>query len=547
MPTVANMNNPKDSPTIAKLSAALVEKLNAPQLVLPTKKISKSKFVAGVQCLKRLYLQVHLPHLAIVSDEAKAVMEQGTEIGILARRAFPGGVLVESDPDHLAAAIRETQELLKNPTVRAIFEATFEYDGVLVRVDVLDRSRSGFRIVEVKSSTAVKPHYAYDIGIQKHVLLGAGVRLNGTFLMHLSRDYVFDGKVEAGANKYDLSCLFNIPEIEPINRGQTTTMLNEQFRVLSQIDPPDVQTGRHCHEPVKCEFFNHCHAALPKDHVARLPIRREKVDWLVSRGITRINQVSDCFVNFSLSLTERTRLRAVKSEKAWVDRQQLARELATLRYPLCFADFETIFPALPWYEGTTPYTHIPFQWSVHRLQHTHAPLEHFEFLAVNRSDPRLSFLQSLCAAAKDANCIVVYGSFEMTRLQELADRFPQYRGEVARACAKLWDLLGVLRRTIYHPAFGGSYSLKRVLPALVPELSYRGLEVANGNEAGIAWLGMLDATVGSDERDRLRKSLLAYCRRDTFALVSVLDVIKAYESPSAKGLRLVRRRAPAKQ
>ena len=521
---MARQKGTKNREEVDALSAALMAMLNAPQPLTPTCTISKSKFVAGVQCLKRLYLLQREPQLAVVSDQARAVMEEGTRIGVLARSAFPGGVLVESDHKHLAEAIRITGELLNNREVPAIFEGTFEYEGVLVRVDVLDRKDCGFRLIEVKSSTGVKPHYAYDVGIQYHVLLGAGAQVDGTCLMHLNRDYVFDGRSEAGANRYDLSRLFTIADVQPASRGETTRLLNDQFRVLSHNQPPDVTTGRHCLDPVECEFYGFCHPALPEDHVGRLPIRSEKIDQLLSRKITCVSQISSPLALFSLSPKERTRVDAVKTGRTWVH-QHLVNELAAICYPLCFVDFETIFPAFPSYAGMRPYDHIPFQWSVHRLQHSNAPLEHLAFLAEGSADPRHAFLASLCEAVKHANCVVVYGAFEMTRLKELAAHFPKYAAEIAEICTKLRDLLGVVRRNIYHPAFDGSYSLKRVLPALVPEVSYQGMEVANGLEAGAAWLKMLDPVTCSDERDRLKTALLGYCGKDTFALVCILDVL----------------------
>src|SRR6266571_4278900 len=218
-------------------------------------RISKSKFVAGVQCLKRFYFQVHRPELATGSTEAtKAVMEQGQQVGLAAQKAFPG--------------------------------------GVLVRTDVLERrSRTGYRLIEVKSATGLKPHYAYDIGIQKLVLSGAGVNLEGTRLMHLNRDYVFDGQ------EYDVSRLFVIVEVpreQTIGDAEVSTRVENQLRVLGQPAPPDVEPGRQCTEPVLCEFFDHCNPDLPSDHVSLLPrIRPERVDDLLSSGILSVQQVPD--------------------------------------------------------------------------------------------------------------------------------------------------------------------------------------------------------------------------------------------------------------
>ena len=174
-------------------------------------RISKSKFVAGVQCMKRLYLQVHQPELAAELDDAsKAVMEQGHQVGLEAQKAFPGGVTVEAGPAELDQAIKATRDLVAKSEAPAIFEATFRHGDVLVRTDVLKRSgRSGHRLIEVKSSTKVKPHYAYDIAIQRHVLTGAGIEIKQASLMHLNREYVFDGK------EYDVSQLFVEAEVKP--------------------------------------------------------------------------------------------------------------------------------------------------------------------------------------------------------------------------------------------------------------------------------------------------------------------------------------------
>jgi hypothetical protein len=157
-------------------------------------KLSKSRFVAGVQCLKRLYWQVHEPELAAEPDaSAYAIMEQGREVGMLARQLFPGGVEVVSDGG-LDQAIRATRELVANPEVPAIFEGTFENGGVLVRVDVLQRRRGDrWRLIEVKSTTSLKEEHLDDVGIQSRVVSRSGLDLASVNLAHVNRDCVFDG------------------------------------------------------------------------------------------------------------------------------------------------------------------------------------------------------------------------------------------------------------------------------------------------------------------------------------------------------------------
>ncbi|MBZ5661764.1 MAG: DUF2779 domain-containing protein [Acidobacteriia bacterium] len=486
-------------------------------------RISKSKFVAGVQCLKRLYFEVHQPELAAGSTEAaEAVMEQGQQVGLEAQKAFPGGVLVTADHEHLGDAIRATRELLGNSQVLAIFEATFEYGGVLVRADILERrSRSKYRLVEVKSSTAPKPHYAFDIGIQKHVLSGAGIHLEGTRLMHLNRNYVFDGQ------KYDLSRLFvaaEIPKEHAVSDAEISNRLDDQFRILGQPSPPDVKPGRQCTDPVECEFYNHCNPGLPSDHVSLLPgIRTEKVDDLLASGVMSIHQIPDAF---PLSTTQGRAVEAMKSGKPWIS-AELAGELSTLRYPICFMDFETIFPALPRFAGMRPYDHIPFQWSVHRQERAEAPVKRYDYLAENASDPRAPFLESLCQAVQGAGSIVVYNEvFESARLDELVQWLPEYRPQITRIKSAMWDLLPVIRRNVYHPAFGGSYSLKAVLPALVPGMGFKDLAVAEGIQAGIAWGRLIDPATNAEQKAQLKQELLVYCAQDTLGLARIIEALR---------------------
>ena len=485
-------------------------------------RISKSKFVAGVQCLKRLYFQVHRPELATGSTEAiEAVMEQGQEVGLVAQKAFPGGVLVAADHEHLDDAVRITRELVGNPEVPAIFEATFEYGGVLVRTDVLERRRrTSYRLIEVKSATGPKPHYAYDIGIQKHVLSGAGVNLEGTRLMHLNRDYVFDGR------QYDVSRLFNVAELtqeQTISDAEISGRVDNQLRVLGQPETPYVKPGRQCIEPVLCEFYEHCNPDLPSDHVSLLPrMRTEKVDDLLASGIMSVHQIPD---DFPLSETQRRAVDTVKTGKVWIS-PELRGELCTLRYPVCFMDFETIFPALPRFAGMRPYDHVPFQWSVHRQERTGAPLKRYDFVAESTLDPRIPFLESLCQAVKAAGSIVVYNQgFEASRLDDLARWLPEHKLEIAEIQAKLWDLLAVMRRNVYHPAFGGSFSLKRVAEAILPDMNYDGLGVADGIQAGTVWGRLVNAATNAEEKTRLKRALLQYCGQDTLALARIVEVL----------------------
>ena len=484
--------------------------------------ISKSKFVAGVQCLKRLYLQVHEPQLGSSKSAADfAIMEQGRQVGKLARQMFPGGIEVRSgDPGE---AIRITRELVANPEVPAIFEAAFENGGVFVRVDVLQRRRDGrWRLIEIKSTASLKEEqHLDDVAIQYRVVSRCGLDVASCALAHVNRSYVFDGgSIEARRFFKIRNLTRKVERLQP----KLTFQLRSEFRVLAMPKAPDLPTGPHCTNPVTCEFFDVCNEPRPNDHIGYLPrIHASAVEELEEMGIESIHGIPD---DYPLNERQRHAATSVQTGNPWFS-PELGEELSGLKYPLYFMDFETVNPAIPRFPGIRPYDQLPFQWSVHVQRGSEAAPEHFEFLATDKTDPRQEFITSLVNALAESGSIVVYAAFESQRLSDLAAWLPEFVDQIKNIRCRLFDLLPVIRNHVYHPAFGGSFSLKAVLPALVPEMTYEGMAVANGQDAGLAWESLIRGTVQRAEHDRIRKALLDYCGQDTLALLKVLSKLRS--------------------
>lgn len=483
-------------------------------------RISKSKFCAGVQCLKRLYLQVHQPELAAAPDGAtEAIMQQGHDVGMIARRLFPGGV--EVCERSLDQAIRTTRELVANPEIPAIFEGAFEHGGVLVKVDILHRRRDGrWRLIEVKSSASLKEEHLDDVAIQHRVLSRCGLDVGSCCLAHINRNYVFDGGF------IDVRRLFKIRNLtRRVQRSQPKLIfqLRAQFAVLNMPTAPDIAPGQHCTNPVTCEFYDHCNPQRPDDHIGYLPrLHASAAEDLEELGVTSIHDIPD---DFELSDIQRRAATCVQSGEPWYS-PELSAELDKLEYPLYFADFETVNRAVPLFAGMRPYDHLPFQWSVHVQRQPGAEIGHHEFLATDANDPRQEFISSLCSVLGDSGSILVYSSFESQRLSDLASWLPEFAEQINAIQARLVDLLPVVREHTYHPAYTGSYSIKSVLPALVPEMTYDGMAVANGQDAGLAWESLVTGRLDKAESDTIKKALLEYCGRDTLALVKVLEKLK---------------------
>jgi len=508
---------------IARLSAAPLAAIDAPVPVNPTCHISKSKFMAGVQCLKRLYLQVHQPELAEEPDASDcAIMEQGQEVGMLAHQMFPGGVGVSYD-EGLDEAIRTTRELVANRAVPAIFEGTFEHGGVLVRVDILQRRRDGrWRLIEVKSATDLKDYYLDDVAIQSRVVSRCGLDLASVCLAHVNRDYVFDG---GSVDARQFFRIRNLTRRVAKLQRKLTTQLRSEFHILAMPNAPNISPGSQCNDPVTCEFYAQCNLPRPEDHIGYLPrIQASAVEELVEMGIESIRDIPDDY-----PLNERLRrvCTSVQTGLPWYD-PELGKELESLRYPIFFMDFESVNPAIPRFQGMRPYDQIPFQWSVHVLMEPGAEVEHYEFLATDTNDPRRDFITSLCSVLGKSGSIVVYFQpFEEQRLSDLAAWLPEFAGRIKKIQRRLWDLLPIVREHTYHPAYAGSYSIKSVLPALVPDMSYDGMEVADGQSAGLAWTSLVRGGLDRGEFDKIRKALLVYCGQDTLALVRLLEKLRS--------------------
>ncbi|MGA8733624.1 MAG: DUF2779 domain-containing protein [Terriglobales bacterium] len=491
-----------------------------------TTKLSKSRYVAGCGCLKRVYLQVHSPELGAQPDAAnQAIIEQGREVGMLARRLFPRGV--EVCERSLDQAIRVTRELVANPEVPAIYEGTFEHGGVLVRVDVLHRRRDGrWRLVEVKSSTDLRENHYHleDVAIQYRVVSCSGLDISSACLVHVNRNYIYQG------GKIDPRRFFRIRNLtRRVQRLQPklTFQLRSEFTVLAMQQPPDIAPGRHCTDPVRCEFYDRCNVPRPDDHIGYLPrIHASAMEELEDMGIESIHDIPD---DFDLTEIQRRAATCVQTGGPWYS-PELRQVLGGLGYPLYFADFETVNRAIQPFAGMRPYDQLPFQWSVHVQRQPGAEPEHHEFLATDASDPRREFISSLCDVLGERGSIVVYSSFESQRLSDLAAWLPEFADRINAIQARLFDLLPVVREHTYHPEYAGSYSIKSVLPALVPEMSYQDMQVSNGQEAGLAWESLVRGGLNCDERERVERGLRAYCEQDTLAVVRLVEFLRTRQS-----------------
>lgn len=485
--------------------------------------LSKSKYLAGCQCAKRLYLSCREPELATPAGDAQqAIFDGGHEVGRRAHELFAGGMLIEEEFYQHERAVEHTRRVLDDPDVGALFEAAFVHDGVRIRVDVLERLPEGrFGLREVKASTGVKPVHLPDCAIQLFVLEACGVSVASVELIHVNREFVRD------AGPIDWSRFFmreDVTERIAAESAGVGARIAEMQAVVAADSAPSVEPDAHCFDPFECEFWEHCTRDKPDDWIFYLPrLRAVRVDELRAAGIEGIRDIPE---DYPLSEAQKRIREVLRSNRSFVS-SRLRRALGGVGPPTAYLDFETMNPAIPFYSGTRPYQRVPFQWSLHHLDAA-GTLRHREFLAEGGLDPRREFAETLIAAlapfagGDDAAPILVYSAFESSVLSDLAALLPDLDLSIQEIRARLVDLLPIVRRNVYHRDFDFSYSLKQVVPALAPEFGYDDLDgVAEGGAAAAAFAPIVARPLDTANAARLRRQLLEYCARDTQALVEL--------------------------
>jgi predicted RecB family nuclease len=485
-------------------------------------RLSKSRYLAGLQCSRRLCLGWHDPEPRS-EPLAVTVLAVGTDIGIAARLLVPGGILVDEGPDQHAQAVERTKELIGKPDVPAIFEAAFAFNRVLIRADVLERLPSGaWRLAEVKSTTRVKTEHLHDLAIQAYVITGCGIALDQMQLVHVNTSYVRD------EDKIDWHAYFTPEDLTDEVRNLLASVperVAEMHAFLGMPTAPEIRPSGHCFSPFECEFWKRCTANKPSDWIFYLP--RLNATTFAELDGNDIESMRDIPSDFPLTPGQQRVVDAAVSGREYIS-DDLGDALAPLGPPATYLDFETFSPAVPLYAGTSPYQRIPFQWSIHHDDGV-GGVRHFEFLANGDVDPRREFAETLLHAINRASGpIIVYSPFEASVLRQVAEFLPALGSNLFALLERICDLLPVVRTNVAHPRFLGSYSIKSVAPALVPAFNYDDLdEIAGGDDASAVFFRLAsDQSLSDLNRTRYRQALLTYCSRDTLALLYVHRTLK---------------------
>lgn len=483
--------------------------------------LSKSKLLAYRQCSKRLWLEVHHPELRADSDRAKSIFEAGHQVGEIARKLYDPdqrGVLIELDRTAVPHALAKTTEYLTSS--QPIFEAGFSADGALAFADAMlpvgEDSNRTWRLIEVKSSTSVKDYHRDDVAVQAFVARRSGVALSSISLAHIDSKWVYPG----GGDYQGLLTEQDLTDEAFARESEVSAWIDEAQGIVSKKTEPTDKIGRQCDEPYECGFKGYCgrHAVQPTYPVSWLPRIQAKAlkAHLENEKITDLRDVPDELLNETQLRVKTHTLNA----STYFDATGAAADLAAHPLPAYFLDFETISFAVPIWKGTRPYQHIPFQFSLHHMS-AGGDLKHTSFLDLSGEDPSAGFAAALIKSCGEQGPVFAYSAgFEGARIKELAARLPQYERPLLALVERLVDLLKVASRRFYHPSQQGSWSIKKLLPVIAPELRYDALDgVQDGNMAMQVYVEAVNPSTSASRKTQIERELVEYCKLDTLALV----------------------------
>ena len=475
----------------------------------------------GQQCHLRLWYDVHNRRLSAPIDEVtQARFNVGHEVGQLACQLYAKGKPVESDPRDFNEAANETQLLLADQSVSAIFEATFKFNGVQCSVDILEKLSDGsYHLIEVKSATKSKPVYVLDAAVQYWILTGCGFEVTKVSVMTFNSDYVKGPRLSICSLFKLHPCLTEVIRLQAEVNSNVLTMQ----RMLAGESPPKISTGFQCTDPYPCPYFEHCSQDDPVYDHPISELGRTQQSILDKLNRLDIKEIRDIPSSIKLNVRQQAIVDSIKSDCSMVG-NNLRAELRQLKNPIYHLDFETVSHAIPQYIGTKPFQAVPFMFSVLTEQSDGEPI-YRGYLHQTADDPRREVALHLIETLGRSGSICVYSAFETRVINHLIDALPDLACDLRPIQERLFDLLNIVKNHVYHPNFRGSFSLKNVLPALT-EVDYLDLEIDEGQLASFRYLQAL-TTADATERESIFDDLIAYCDRDTLATFKVKQALES--------------------
>lgn len=399
------------------------------------------------------------------------------------------------------------------------FQRTFTDKQFTARTDALvyKPETDAFDLYEIKSSTSLKPDHIIDIAFQ-YLVVNKEIKVDRVYILHMNKDYIQDGELSLENLFIAEDTTDKVQEILidiDINREKALVIAQKATKEGIQ----------HCYKPKDCPCPDLCHPVLPDYSIYDIPrISEKKKIQLLNQGIIDIRDVPN---SFPLNEKQRKIVEVAKAGEPFIDPKAIKREFEHFEYPLYFLDYETFLSAIPLFDGYHPQQQMVFQYSLHKMESLDGEVTHTEHLSITKDDPSKSLVESLIREIGDSGTVFVWNkTFEVGRNKELSEIHPDYADSFEKLNERIYDLGDFINYGMYiHPEFRGSWSIKNVLPVMVPELSYSDMEIGKGDQAMMAWWRLINDDLPTDEIKKTKIALLEYCKLDTLAMVEIFNKI----------------------
>ena len=481
--------------------------------------INKTVFIKYLNCqtLGWMTKRGMLPRLTGLNNELLTL--EGRNVHKMSWQLFPDAVSARALKMDAASA----KELILSSDIKTICEASFIVSSYSVRADILQKLEgNSWHLFEVKSGSKYKIKYVNDISFTAMVLAKAGINVSKTTILHLSNDYRLGMDISSLFTELDCS-----DKVE-LKVQEFLSLYDKVFEDIESENMPKPYLKRSCKN---CPVFNVCIGKDVKNHIFDLPrLSILAMEELIALGADTIDRVPDDF--------ELTKMQEIVKDCALTNTNYMSEnlkcELENIKQPFYYLDFESVTTIMPLYPGIAPHTQLLTQFSLDKTDTFGNILNHYEYIADQTRDCRRDIVEKLIECLGKEGSIITYANAERIIISKLAELFPDLCDDLNKIIERIVDLELIIRRNYYDINFHGRSSIKKVLPILIPEMSYAGLEIGKGGDAAAAFAFMAMGIYDEEKIEETKKNLLKYCAQDTLAMVRIHQfLINIVNKPTA--------------
>ncbi|MFA7253508.1 MAG: DUF2779 domain-containing protein [Patescibacteria group bacterium] len=486
--------------------------------------ISKSDYMLFLRHPAWLWLKKHdKDKLPPVDDDTQAIFDAGFLFESYAEQLFSDTIKLGFDGyGEYLSLTRRTKEAIDSGA-KTIIQARFEAGEITCICDVLVKvDYNTFDLYEIKSSTSAKPEHLPDLAFQKEVITRSGYKVNRIFVVHVNYEYVKDGEIKACDLCKSCDVTDQVNELEEATREN----IKKALEIVNQRKCPDLSPS-HCKLGAFGDWLSIYKTLSDIDEYSIYHLcspGAQRIGGLEELGIRRLHEIPD---DFALTEKQQRQVLATKTDCVIADKAKIKEFLTELQFPLYFLDYETLSSVVPYFDGLGPYKQLPFQYSLHVLDSPDAKIKHFEYLHSDNSNPVKPLTEALKSQiGTEGTVLVWFEGFEKTCNELMGKIIPKYADFYQSINERVVDLMKPFADGHYvHKDFFGSASIKKVLPVLIPELSYKELDIHAGGAAQRLWTEAVLDGKRADEKDKILSDLLKYCELDTLAMVRIYQFL----------------------